>query len=173
VHILIATAGVLPPGPVTELVRALLHDDGIVSVVSVIEVPHPFLDTIETEQWHPFGDGANQNLHEASQRYVEERGRRLTEPIVSALAAEDIPAQPLYVEGADVARALVETAVAHDVDLIVMGATRPLFDESAWSSVSSKVVQEANLPVLLVPRPRPPAEREGSHGVTVGRSSEP
>ena len=36
----------------------------------------------------------------------------------------------------------------------MMGATRRLFTEEAWSSVSARVMDKSHLPVLLVPGTR-------------------
>ena len=38
-----------------------------------------------------------------------------------------------------------------DVDVVVLGATRRIFDESAWESVSARVMMESRKPVLVVP----------------------
>ena len=43
-----------------------------------------------------------------------------------------------------------------DVDIVVMGATRPIFDQSAWESVSARVTLECNKPVLVLPPPTRP-----------------
>lgn len=154
-HILIATAGVLPPGPVADLAERLLSDEGHVSVLTVIEVPRSFLDGIESETWHPFteGDDLEPSDHHAAvvDRYVEERGRKLVEPIIAALRARGIEANGIFVEGTDRGVAICETADQIEADLIVMGATRRLFGEGAWESISSEVMQRTHLPLLLIP----------------------
>lgn len=153
-HILIATAGVLPPGPVADLTERLLADEGHVSVLTVIEVPRSFLDGIESETWHPFTEG--DELEPADRRaavvdrYVEERGRKLVEPILAALRARGIEANGIFAEGADRGVVICETADQIEADLIVMGATRRLFGE-AWESISTEVMQRTRLPLLLIP----------------------
>ena len=47
---------------------------------------------------------------DAVAKYVEERGRRLVDPLVSALEAHGVSAQPVFVEDDDPSRAIVETA---------------------------------------------------------------
>ena len=46
---------------------------------------------------------------------------------------------------------IVKTAENLAADMIVMGSTRPIFDESVWSSVSVKVMQGSAIPLVLVP----------------------
>ena len=40
-------------------------------------------------------------------------------------------------------------------DLIVMGATRQLFETEVWSSVTARVGQECERPLLLMPHRSP------------------
>ena len=48
--------------------------------------------------------------------------------------------------------------LARDIDasVIVLGSTRQIFDQSAWESVSARVMLESGRPVLVVP----PAPKE-------------
>ncbi len=78
----------------------------------------------------------------------------MVEPIVAALAAEGLQAEVRYVEGDDPARAINDTADEFAADMLVMGATRRLFTEEAWRSVSSRVMEQSQRPMLLVPGPR-------------------
>ncbi len=84
-------------------------------------------------------------------RYVDERGKHLTDPIVAALAARNIEAEVVHLEGEDKARAIVEAAETVDADLVVLGATRQIFAESAWESISARVMADTRRPVLVVP----------------------
>jgi nucleotide-binding universal stress UspA family protein len=155
VRIVIATAGVLPPDPVADFVERLSNDHAEVVVATVVEVPRSFLDDIRSEEWRPFDEELSSS--ETDDRhvlgYVEERGKRLVEPVMSALRARGIEPEAVYLEGADAGAGIVQAAADHEADLIVMGATRRLFTESAWMSVSMQVTQESNLPVLLIPAP--------------------
>lgn len=160
-HVLVATAGVLSPEPVADLVQQLVGETGRVSVISVIEVPHAFLELLRAEEWRPVGiDVPWPSDEEAwAARYVEERGRRLVEPIMAALRSRRIPCQPVFRRSDDPARAIVEAAEDLGAHLIVLGATRSIFDESTWKSVSATVIQESRLPVLVIPAPQKVEER--------------
>ncbi len=153
-HILIATTGALSPGPVAEFAQMLTRDQGRVSVITVIEVPRSFLDTIRSEEWDPLGSGeASWRSHEDAviARYVEERGRRITEPVLAALRAAGMEPETRYLEGEDPAHTIIEAVADMEADLIILGATRRIFDESAWESVSARVMAESHRPVLVVP----------------------
>jgi nucleotide-binding universal stress UspA family protein len=47
--------------------------------------------------------------------------------------------------------AIIDTAREVEADLIVMGATRRLFTEQAWTSVSARVMEKTQCPLVLVP----------------------
>jgi nucleotide-binding universal stress UspA family protein len=170
VHILIATAGVLPTSPVADLIKKILPEGGRVSVVTVIEVPRSFLDGLESESWLPFGEDVERSERASAlvERYLEERGRKLIEPVIAALRSRGIEGNGIFVEGTDRAAAICETAEQVEADLILMGATRHLFGEGAWESISSQVMQRSHLPLLLVTgAPRPPEDGD-SEDPTIG-----
>ncbi|MDP8959933.1 MAG: universal stress protein [Actinomycetota bacterium] len=155
-QVLIATAGVLPPDPVADLTEQLLGHYGSVTVITVIEVPHQFLETIRAEEWRPLagGEAAWPSEQDALMaRYVEERGRRLVEPVLAALRARGISAHSIFVDGSDPARSILGAAEDLDADVIVLGATRSIFDESSWESVSMRVIRKSPCPVLVIPPP--------------------
>jgi nucleotide-binding universal stress UspA family protein len=87
-------------------------------------------------------------------KYVEERGRRLTEPIVAALRAQGITSTSRFLEGEDPALAISGLAEEIDADLVILGTTRQIFDESAWESVSARIMIESGKPILVVPPPQ-------------------
>jgi len=152
VHVLIATAGALPPNSVLPIIEPIVGSMGTVTVMSAIGVPRSFLEELATEEWRPFASEERPPETEAAvAKYVEERGRRLIDPLLSALEAHGVAAQPVFVEDDDPARAIVETGAQLEADLIAMGSTRPLFDEDAWQSVSVKVMQQTKIPLLLIP----------------------
>lgn len=158
-HVLIATTGVLSPAPAVEFTRHLIGTSGKVTVTTVIEVPHGFLDTLRSEGWHPLTDGTPDTDGSGDEavmhRYVEERGRRLTEPICAALRAAGLESRTLFREGADPARAISQLAEEVDADVVLLGATRQIFDQSAWESVSARVMIESGRPVLVLPPASP------------------
>lgn len=156
-HILVATSGVLSPASAVDFVGRLLGDEGEVTVTTVIEVPRTFLDELRSESWHPLQHGAEPvwTLQDDAvvDRYVEERGRRICEPVVRAMMAAGITTTAVYLEGEDPAATISGLANKLEVDMVVMGATRPIFDQSAWESVSARVTLECNKPVLVLPPP--------------------
>jgi nucleotide-binding universal stress UspA family protein len=154
VRILIATAGVLPPEPVAGFVDRLLASGGDVYVVTIVEVPRTFLDEIRSEEWHPMEDGAPSWTSEEDKviaKYVEERGARITEPILAALRSREIEATTVFLEGEDKSGTIIGAAEELNADLVVLGATKQLFDESHWESVSARVMRDSGRAVLVVP----------------------
>ncbi|MYF27164.1 MAG: universal stress protein [Acidimicrobiia bacterium] len=76
--------------------------------------------------------------------------------MVSALEGRNLEVGTLFVAAEDAADAILETADRLNAEIIVMGATRQLFKELSWTSVSMKVVAGSRLPVLLMPEPAEP-----------------
>lgn len=142
-HVLIATTGVLSPDPVVDFTRQLLGQHGRVTVITVIEVPRDFLETVDRSQ--PEDDET------AAAAYLEERGRRLVESVTSALESARIPYEVRMLEGTDPAVAISKAANDLDADVVVLGATRPIFNKDAWESVSARVMLESGRPVLVLP----------------------
>jgi nucleotide-binding universal stress UspA family protein len=154
-HVLIATTGALSPDPVVEFTRHLLAGTGRVSLTTVIEVPRDFLDTLDVTDWHPLQDQDVEDAKDSlAARYVEERGRRVTEPVLKALEAATIPCDVVYLEGADAAETISRAANELDADVVILGATRQIFARDAWESVSARVMLESGKPVLVVPAAR-------------------
>lgn len=156
-RILIATTGVLPAVPVSELCARLTDGDGEVTVMTVIRIPRTFLDSLDDDVRRSFlsdSPGDASTPEEKAGRYLEERGQNVVQPIVAALQAEGIEATVRYVDGDDPAAAIIATAEAVDAQIVMMGATRRLFTEEAWGSVSARVIDTSHLPVVLVPGTR-------------------
>jgi len=170
VRILIATAGALSPNRVADLVERWLGSAQRVTVMTVIEVPHPFLDTLETPIWRPLDHNPpGDDQPDVALQYVEERGRKRTEALVAALEVRGVPVDTIFREGEDPASEIVMVADQIEADLIVMGATRPIFAD--WGSVSIRVMQESRRPLLLIPgaaRSSDPDEVEGAVSETAG-----
>ena len=155
VRILIATTGVLPPVPVADLCKRLGGEDGSTTVMTVIQVPRTFLDALDDEDRRSLlADDESGDLEAKAATYLEERGRRVVEPIVAALNAHGLAAKVRYVDGDDPAEAIIGVAEDMNADMLVMGATRRLFTEEAWRSVSARVMEKSLRPILLVPGPR-------------------
>jgi nucleotide-binding universal stress UspA family protein len=154
VHILIATTGVLSPNPVAELCEQLLGDSGEITVMTVVEVPRQFLESMDDDERRSFLDDSSWQSSTGEMKavsYLEERGRRAVEPVMSAFRARGRHPEIRFVEGPDPVEAIVSTATSTGADIIVMGATRRLFTEAAWTSVSARVMERTQCPLLLVP----------------------
>ena len=156
--LLVTTAGVLPPEPVADFVEVLAGSRGRVTVMNVIQTPNEFLQELSADDWRPFesptgeGPSSHRERREA-ERYIRERGSKMVAPVVAALRRRNIRPDTVFVEAEDVAQAIIDTAETINADAIVLGATRRLFTESAWTSISMKVSTACNLPVLLIPEP--------------------
>lgn len=124
--------------------------------MNVVRVPRSFLDALDDEVRRSFLDDTESNgdAEAKAAAYLEERGQRAVEPITAALNATGIDPEVRYVEGDDPAEAIINTADDIGAELVVMGATRRLFTEEAWRSVSARVMDKSHLPVLLVPGAR-------------------
>ena len=157
-HVLVATAGALPPELAADFVKVLAGPEGRVTVMNVTQAPSGFTDELSTEAWRPFdaGQGAPPPFGSRGgiDEYVQERGAKMAAPIMAALESRRIQPAAVFVEGDDAAEAIAATAERIGAEAIVMGVTRRLFDESAWTSVSFEVTAASRLPVLLIPAPR-------------------
>jgi nucleotide-binding universal stress UspA family protein len=161
--VLIATSGALSPEPAARLAAQLAGEGGSVAVVTVIEVPRSFLDEIQVTEWHPLDESEPRGTHEDAviARYVEEREQRITNPLLAALRGVGLETTTTYLEGDDPAKTIYEAAERLGAEVIILGATRPIFDESSWESVSMRVVQEGTIPVVIVPAlPRQPEDED-------------
>ncbi len=150
-HVLIATSGVLSPEPAVEFTRHLLGQNGRVTLITVIEVPRAFLEDLHASNGRPLS--SDDGREEAVARYLDERGRKTVEPVRVALEAARIPSEVRFVEGDDAAKGITQAADALDADVVILGATRPIFNRDAWESISARVMLESGRTVLVVPAP--------------------
>lgn len=155
-HVLIATTGALSVGPCVEFTQRLLGGTGKVTVTTVIEVPRSFLEDLRSDRWHPLNDDTAPAPWRTEEdaliaRYVAERGRKITDPIVQALQGVEIEAEARYLEGEDPALTISTLARELDADVVVLGTTRQIFEETAWESVSARVMTESGKAVLVIP----------------------
>ncbi len=154
VRILVATTGVLPAVPVAGFCKLLMGENPSITVMTVIRVPRSFLESLDDDVRRSFLDrneDESSSAEEKAARYLEERGQKTVDPICAALAAENIECDIRFVDGDDPAEAIIQTAAKVDAEMVIMGATRRLFTEEAWRSVSARVMTNSHLPVLLVP----------------------
>ncbi len=160
-HVLVATAGALSPEPVVEFTRHLIGGTGSVTVVTVVEVPRDFLDELQADGWHPLHDGqAEGSGQDQVAQYLAERGERFTEPIRLALESARIPCDTKVLEGSDPAEVISKAAERIGADVVLLGATKQIFDRDAWESVSARVMLESGRPVLVVPEAKKPTVDE-------------
>lgn len=147
----------LPAAPVADFCKRLTGDEARVTVMTVVRVPRSFLESLDDDMRRSFlddtGDGSSAEEEKAA-AYLEERGQRAVDPICAALAAAEIDCDIRFVEGDDPAEAIIKTAEQIAAEMVIMGATRRLFTEEAWRSVSARVMINSHLPVLLVPGAR-------------------
>ncbi len=153
VNLLVTTAGVLPPEPVADFVESLTRTGGEVTVLNVVQTPPDFLRELADPDWQPFGSADHTANDRETRRYVRERGEKMVAPVVAALTRRNIIPETVFVEADDVADAIVSTSESLGAQAIVMGATRRLFTESAWKSISMRVATTSKIPVLLIPSP--------------------
>jgi nucleotide-binding universal stress UspA family protein len=154
-HVLVATAGALTPSAVVDFARHLIGGTGRVTVTTVVEVPRDFLESLDADNWHPLREtAAPRTPEEVVANYLSERGHRVTDPIRQALEAARIPCDAGVLEGGDPAAAISAAAGELDVDVIIVGATKQLFNTDAWESVSARLMIETGRPVLALPQPR-------------------
>lgn len=135
----------------------LIGENPQVTVMTVVQVPRSFLESLDDTVRRSFLDddtGDQMAAEEKAGRYLEERGRRAVDPIRAALAAAEIETDVRFVEGDDPAEAIIQTAEAVGAEMVILGATRRLFTEEAWKSVSARVMVNSRLPVLLLPGTR-------------------
>lgn len=167
-HVLVATAGVLPPEPVADFVEVLAGPDGRVTVMNVTQEPGEFVGELSPGEWRPFDTDEGvppppPGARSETDRYVQERGTKMAAPVLAALESRRIRPATVFVKGDDAAEAIVATAEQIGADAIVLGATRRLFDESAWTSISMMVATASRLPVLLIPAPDKPSAPDGGN----------
>ena len=171
-HVLVATAGALSPEPVVEFARHLIGGTGSVTVTTVVEVPRSFLENLDADDWHPLRDEPSRDDADAVvDSYLQERGHRITDPLRQALEGARIPCDVRILEGEDPATAISEAANAIGADIVILGATKPIFNRDAWESVSARVMVELGRPVLVIPEARRASEDdsdETTHEQTVG-----
>lgn len=154
-HVLVATAGALSPEPVVEFARHLIGGTGSVTVTTVVEVPRSFLEDIDAADWHPLHDDTTKKTSDSVvESYLQERGHRITDPLRQALEGARIPCEVRILEGDDPATEISRAADEIGADVVILGATKQIFNQDAWESVSARVMIELGRPVLVVPEAR-------------------
>ncbi len=160
VRILVCTSGVLQAPPVIDFCASLVGERGKVVILTVVQVPKSLLSKFRRMPRSFFSEVTEDNPKQASAAeddYVRERGERAVATLASGFRAAGIDPELSYVSGQDLAEAIITEAENMSADLIVMGATRQLFEPEVWSSVTARVSQECRRPLLLMPTRGPDA----------------
>lgn len=166
---MIATDGSVDPKRTAEIVAKLAADGGRVTVFTVVEVPRGMLaemraaasspadekarevsveyrttqaDTPPTHSW--VGDDA------VVDRYVSSKVESRTAELAAELTATGVEHSVIGVEGENAARAVLEAAEVHEVDVICMGTHGLGRFEGLLGSLSTKVSRLAHCSVVLV-----------------------
>lgn len=132
-------------------------------MMTVIEVPRTFLAAMDEDERRSFLadiDWESSSAEKKALAYLEERGRRVVDPVVSAFRSYHQEPSVLFVEGNDPAEAIIGAATEVGADIIVMGSTRRLFTEETWTSVSARVMERTQRPLVLIPGTRGEVARE-------------
>lgn len=167
-HVLVATDGQLDPAAVSKFAMRLATDDGMVTVLTVIEVPRAMLSDLQDH----FNDQRPRNLLRTDietvtatdpldpprswpgddaiiAQYLANKEQEICQPLVTSLAGNGIRAESKVVEG-PAAKGILETAAALDVDVIVVGSHGAGLFEGLLGSTGTKVTRLAKRPVLLL-----------------------
>ena len=159
-RILVCTSGVLQAPPVIDFCSPLVGESGRVVIMTVVQVPQSLLDQFQRQPRSFLSDDPQDTADHASAAeadYVRERGRRAVATLASGFRSAGIEPEVSYVSGHDLAEAIMVRAEEMQADLIVIGATRQLFEAEVWASVTARVGMECERPLLLMPS-RPPEE---------------
>jgi nucleotide-binding universal stress UspA family protein len=149
-NVLFAYDGSTGADAAIESAASLLGREEIHGVVATIWEPL-LVQALRTERFGspvlplPLDATAGDELMEAHARQIAEHG--------AAVAREaGLAVRPLWISDRhDIAKAIVDAATELDVDLIVTGARGLTGVRSLIGSVSRRVVQDAQQPVLVVP----------------------
>ncbi|MXY73590.1 MAG: universal stress protein [Acidimicrobiia bacterium] len=159
-RILVCTSGVLQAPPVIEFCAPLVGHSGRVVIMTVVQVPQSLLGQFQRQPRSFLSEDPQDPTEKdsaAEADYVRERGQQAVATLAGGFRSAGIDPEVSYVSGHDLAEAIMDQAERMQADLIVMGATRQLFEGEVWTSVTARVVMECERPLLLMPS-RPPEE---------------
>ena len=138
-------------------------------ILTVVQVPKSLVDKFRRRPQSFFSEDPQdcpQQASAAENDYIKERGERAVATLAKGFRSAGLEPELSYVGSHDLAGAIVTEAENMKADLIVMGATRQLFQPEVWSSVTARVSQECERPLLLMPT-QPREERlMGEEGST-------
>ena len=168
-HVLVATDGEIEASTAAEFASRLAGDDGRVTVLTVVEIPRTFLNDVR-DHWGP-GDGesvvADYTFVETPvtrregptgwpgddamiERYLSDKLRKNTGPLVDALRHRGIAADAIVVESENVAPTIIERVNELGADVVVIGSHGKGFFQGVLGSTGTKIVRRSPRPVLLI-----------------------
>ena len=164
-----ATDGSLESEEAANFAASLAHQEGKVTVLTVVEIPRTMLQelrdvlgeqhetgVIEGGEWVDTpavpsqaprnwpGDDAVIN------RYLEDKRFQVTDPIVSSVTGRGIAAEGLVVEGEKPTETILEHVDALGADVLVIGSHGQGAFSGLLGSVGTKLVRGSPKPVLLL-----------------------
>ena len=170
-HVLVATDGVLDPEEVAAFAGPLAGDDGMVTVLVVVEIPRTLLEDMRAAYGQESADetfGLRQEVGAPAaraeqpkswpgddsviDRYLSDRLKRGADPIVDFLSQSGIKAQGVVVEHENTGDAIIEQVVERDADVLVIGSYGQDAIHGFMGSIGTKVVRRSPKPVLLIRR---------------------
>ena len=168
-HVLVATDGEIETATAAEFASRLAGADGRVTVLTVVEVPRTFLNDIR-DHWGP-GDGASVvadytfvETPVARQdgptgwpgdaamidRYLRDKLRKNTGPLVDALTQRGIDVDARVIESENVTPAIMKQVIDLDADVVVIGSHGQGLFQGLLGSTGTKIVRRSPRPVLLI-----------------------
>lgn len=168
-HVVIATDGKLDAEIASTFASSLSGPDGRVTVLTVVEVPRAFLHDMKsqrgaTDRVSAITDDAFVATPAVSQeaprgwpgddamieRYLSDKLRQHTAPIVAVLRGAGIDAKASVVESENVANTILEQVKALGADAIVIGSHGQGLFQGLLGSTGTKIVRRCTRPVLLI-----------------------
>lgn len=168
-HVLVATDGEIETEAAADFAATLAGTDGRVTVLTVIEVPRAFLqdmrshfggdgvpsvvadytyvETPKAQQEGPTGWPGDDALIE---RYLSDKLKQNTAPLVRALEERGVEAEARVVESENVASTIIEQLVVIDAEVVVIGSHGQGLFQGLLGSTGTKIVRRSPRPVLLI-----------------------
>ena len=168
-HVFVATDGEIEAFTAADFASRLAGADGRVTVLTVVEVPRTFLNDVRSH-WGP-GDGASvvadytfvetpvprqdgptgwPGDDAMIERYLRDKLKKNTGPLVDALRQRMIDAEAIVVESENVTTSIIERVIELDADVVVIGSHGKGLFTGLLGSTGTKIVRRSPRPVLLI-----------------------
>ena len=168
-HVLVATDGAIESTAAAEFAARLAGTDGRVTVLTVVEIPrtllndmraawgvasegnvvadYTFVETPALGQKIPLGWPGDDALIE---RYLNDKLKQNTRPVVAELQARGLVADTLVVESENAAATIIEQIETLGADVVVIGSHGQGVFEGLLGSTGTKIVRRSPRPVVLI-----------------------